>query len=160
MNITALENQLKDVNEQWHIALTQTDTVTEVRWVYGGFDIYEYTSAQPTYRKTRQSTLSQIVSSVTTPRSRTNKPMYHVIAQISEVREHDACIELNASELPADMRYRVLPILSDYISTKLNDRRYDDTAEPQVIHATAHQDDETQRQVFDMDPFDDLNDND
>lgn len=136
MKIQAFKDAIKEANEQFNVI--QTDGVTEVHWIYAGFDLYEEVKRHPQYKaddsnKTRVRGLFGTKETIEEDR----QPQFHVIAKISEEREHVLELQLDASQMPERMRRLVLPIITDYTSTPIDERVEIDipTPEPKVASA-------------------------
>lgn len=115
---------VKDANEQFNIV--RTEGVTEVHWIYAGFDLYEKTSRHP-HRAAEPASSSKRFGGLMPSKSENvldkyDAPKYHVIAEISEQREHVVQLQLDASQVPERMRRAVLPIIVEYVSTPLSER--------------------------------------
>lgn len=119
MKIEAFKQHIKDVNEQFHVV--QTAGTTEVHWVYGGFDVYEKSSRKPQYQENNKG-IKRRFKKFFDEEEANNQPLYHVIAEISEENEHVVSLNLDASRIPENMRRLVLPVVSEYVQTRLDDR--------------------------------------
>lgn len=116
---------IKEVSEQFHVV--KTEGVTEVHWIYGGFDLYEDSGLQTTqFNRTPETTVKPKgpFSKSKTKEPVINSPKYHVIAKISETQNHVLYIDISADKLPEKMRRRVLPVITEYAVTP-NESRND-----------------------------------
>jgi len=124
--------KIKDLSDQFHVV--QVDDKTEVHWIYGGFDIYEAAQKHP-YRVHKSTGIKHLSDRMKQwISSEDNEPMFHVIAEISEVDEHAVAMDISPYHLPEHMRKRVAPLIAAYVATPLTDRtqRIQATIEPQV----------------------------
>lgn len=122
MKHEAFKQQIKQVNEQFHVV--QTEGTTEVHWIYGGFDVYEKANRKPQYTSPKKQ-VGHFFKRMISEEETNNQPLYHIIAEISEVNEHVVHLTLDASRIPENMRRTVLPVITEYVQTRLDDRKAD-----------------------------------
>ena len=120
MKHSLFNQHIKDINEQFHVV--QTNGTTEVHWIYGGFDIYERAQRRPQFQEPKRKGFTKKIKSFFDDADDAEQPLFHIIAEISEEREHVVHLDLDAQRIPEKMRRRLLPLVAEYVATPLAER--------------------------------------